>query len=151
METVQTLLNSKGTNVATIEQDATVDAAADLMNQESIGALVVTEGDKVVGILTERDILTRVVASRRAPHETTVKEVMTSPTACCRRDTSLQECRAVMTEKSIRHLPVVEEARLHGLISARDIMAAEVAAKQGTIEALETTIDHLNEFLYTRT
>ena len=151
METVQSILETKGSDVATIDRDATVGEAADLMTARKIGALVVTDGEKVVGIFTERDILGRVVARRRVPDETKVGDVMTSPTACCRRDTPIQECRAVMTDRGIRHLPVVEDGRLHGLISTRDIIAVEVATKEGTIESLQSTIDHLNEYLYSRT
>ena len=151
METVQSILETKGSDVATIDRDATVGEAADLMTTRKIGALVVTDGEKVVGIFTERDILGRVVARRRVPDETKVGDVMTSPMACCRRDTPIQECRTVMTDQGIRHLPVVEDGRLHGLISTRDIIAVEVAAKEGTIESLQSTIDHLNEYLYSRT
>ncbi len=151
MEIVQSILETKGSDVATIDRDATAGEAADLMTTRKIGALVVTDGEKVVGIFTERDILGRVVARRRVPDETKVGDVMTSPTACCRRDTPIQECRAVMTDQGIRHLPVVEDGRLHGLISTRDIIAVEVAAKEGTIESLQSTIDHLNEYLYSRT
>lgn len=151
METVQSILETKGSDVATIDRDATVGEAADLMTTRKIGALVVTDGEKVVGIFTERDILGRVVARQRVPDETKVGGVMTSPTACCRWDTPIQECRTVMTDQGIRHLPVVEDGRLHGLISTRDIITVEVAAKEGTIECLQSTIDHLNEYLYSRT
>ena len=143
MDTAQSILDRKGTKVATVSHDATVLAAAKLMNERRIGALVVSQGDKVVGIFTERDILNRVVAAGRNPDSTPVAEVMTSPMACCKRDTPLAECRSVMTHKRIRHLPVVEEGQLFGLISAGDLLANEVAGKQETIE-------YLNEYLYGR-
>ncbi len=151
MDKVQSILETKGSDVATIDRGATIVEAADLMNRRRIGALVVTEGEKAVGIFTERDILSKVVAPRRIPDEAKVGEAMTSPMTCCRRNTSLSECRAVMTERGIRHLPVVEGGMLYGLISSRDIIAAEIAVKDNTIKYLETTIEELHEYLYTRT
>jgi CBS domain-containing protein len=136
-----TILEKKGPDVATVDRAATVLDAAKLMNQRRIGALVVTAGDKVVGIFTERDILNRVVAAGSEPSRTKVGDVMTSPMACCRRDTRLAECKAVMSQKRIRHLPVVEEGKLFGIISIGDIMASEVADQQATIE-------YLHEYLY---
>jgi CBS domain-containing protein len=130
--------------VATVPQEATVLEAAKLMNDRRIGAVVVTDGDKVVGIFTERDILMRVVAAGASPGETRVSSVMTSPMACCRRDTPLAECKATMTGKRIRHLPVVEEGRLYGIVSSGDILASEVQDQQATIE-------YLHEYLYGRT
>jgi CBS domain-containing protein len=143
MPTARTVLDRKGGDVATIAREATVLAAAELMNAKHIGALVVTDGDRVVGIFTERDILRRVVACRCSPTELKVGDVMTSPMACCRRETSLAECRTVMTQKRIRHLPVVEEGRLYGMISSGDILALEVADQRNTIE-------YLHEYLYGR-
>lgn len=144
MPTANTILARKGTDVATVAHDSTVLEAAKLMNNRRIGAVVVTRGDKVVGIFTERDILTRVVAAGCDPGDTQVAGVMTSPMACCRRETPLAECKATMTSKRIRHLPVVEEGRLFGIVSSGDILAIEVADQQATIE-------YLHEYLYGRT
>ncbi len=141
MPTAQTILDRKGTDVATIDQDATVLDAATLMNERRIGALVVGSGDKVVGIFTERDILNRIVAAGLSPAETRVGKVMTSPMACVGRDTKLAECKSIMTSKRIRHLPVVEEGKLFGMISAGDILAGECDDRQATIE-------YLQEYLY---
>lgn len=143
MSKAQTILDRKGTKVTTIERKATVLDAAVAMNRDRIGALVVIDGDHVVGIFTERDILDRVVAAGKVPGETNVSEVMTSPMACCRRETPLNECKSVMSAKRIRHLPVLEGNRLYGLISTGDILANEVAEQQ-------TTIEYLHEYLYGR-
>jgi len=143
MPIAQSILDRKGGNVATIDHQATALQAAKLMNERHIGAVVVTKGDVVIGIFTERDILNRIVAMGRPPDATTVASVMTSPMMCCRRDTPLSECRAVMTNKRIRHLPVVEDGKLYGMISAGDILASEVVGQQQTIEYLE-------EYLYRR-
>jgi len=139
----QSILHKKGADVATVDRKTTVLDAAKAMNEQRIGAVVVTDGDRVVGIFTERDILNRIVASGKDPKTTRVEEMMTSPMACCRRDTPLADCKAVMTQKRIRHLPVVEEGKLFGLISAGDIVAGEVADQQATIE-------YLHEYLYGR-
>lgn len=144
MPTAQNILDRKGSDVATIGKTANVLEAATLMNQKHIGALVVSDGDRIVGIFTERDILNRVVAKEAVPHETIVADVMTSPMAVCRRDTRLAEIRSTMTIKRIRHLPVVEDGRLYGLVSAGDVLASEVAEQQDTIE-------YLHDYLYGRT
>ena len=141
MPTAQSILDRKGSEVTTVTTKASVLDAARRMNERHIGALVVTSGDKVVGIFTERDILNRVVAAGRKPEDTRVEEVMTSPMACCRRDTRLAECKTIMTKKRIRHLPVVEDDRLYGMISSGDILAGESEDQQATIE-------YLHEYLY---
>ena len=141
MPSAQSILERKGTNVATVDRKTSVFDAAQVMNQHRIGCVVVTDGGKVVGIFTERDILMRVVAAAQDPRKTEVEKVMTSPMAVCRRDTRLAECKSVMASKRIRHLPVVEEGKLYGLISSGDILASEVADQQATIE-------YLNEYLF---
>ena len=141
MPNAQSILDKKGTDVATVDRKATVLDAAKTMNQRRIGAVVVTDGDRVIGIFTERDILNRVVAAGKDPKITPIGEVMTSPMACCRRDTHLAECKTVMSQKRIRHLPVVEDGKLYGMISAGDILASEVSDQQATIE-------YLHEYLY---
>ena len=143
MPKAQTILDFKGTSVDTIDRKSSVLDAAAAMNVRRIGALVVTDGDLVVGIFTERDILCRVVAERKNPSETLVGDTMTTPMACCQRATPLAECRAIMTRKRIRHLPVVENGKLYGLISSGDILAHEVVDQQ-------TEIEYLHEYLYGR-
>jgi CBS domain-containing protein len=136
MHTVQQILESKGKAVFSIAEDATAMDAAKVMNDHHIGALVVTRGEKVVGIFTERDILNRVVAQQRAPAETVVRDVMTTPVACCSPGTSRAECRGVMRGRRIRHLPVVDDQRLVGIISVGDILQDEGAEQQETIRYL---------------
>ncbi len=151
MQTAQSILGSKGHDVTVIDMGDTVALAAQRMSEQHIGALVVVDGDKAVGIATERDILTKVVAPGLSPEGTRVVEIMTSPMTCCRRDTSVAECRSVMTEKKIRHLPIVEDRQLFGLISARDVMASDAKTMRDTIKDLERTIGEVNEYLYTKT
>lgn len=141
MATVQDILNRKGTHVISISGSASVLDAAEVMNDKRIGALVVTQGEKVVGIFTERDILCRVVALRKDPGTTRVQDVMTSPVAVCGPATTRVECRSVMKGKRIRHLPVVENERLMGIVSIGDIMEDSEAEQRETIH-------YLHEYLY---
>ncbi len=143
MPKAQTILDRKGVDVATASRDSSVLDAAKLMNERRIGAVVVTDAEHVVGIFTERDILCRVVAESVDASKILVGDVMTSPMACCRRETPLSECRAIMTQKRIRHLPVVEDDVLYGIISSGDLLATEVVDQQSTIE-------YLHQYLYGR-
>lgn len=143
MQTAQCILDRKGAEVYTVGGDATVLDAARVMNERHIGSLVVTQGDKAVGIFTERDILCRVVAVEMSPSTTAVRDVMTSPMAVCRRDTPLSVCQSIMHAKRIRHLPVVEEGRLYGLISTKDLINTEVEDQQHHIE-------YLHEYMHGR-
>ncbi len=144
MPTAESLLKRKGSHVVTVDKDVSALDAAKTMNDHRIGAVIVVSGDQALGIFTERDILCRVVATQLDAAATKVSDVMTTPMACCTRDTKLSECRSVMTDKKIRHLPVVEDGKLYGMISSGDILASEVAAQ-------ETTIRYLNDYLYGRT
>ncbi len=141
MPTAQDILAKRHRDVLIIDEEATVMEAVKIMSDQRIGSLVVGRGEKVVGIFTERDVLNRVVARHLDPLETIVKDVMTTPVACCQPTTKLAECRNVMTAKRIRHLPVVKENRLLGMISIGDIIALEFGEQQHTIE-------YLHEYLY---
>lgn len=148
MAMVNAILARKGLFVATTPPTATVLEAARQMNSLRIGSLVVTDDDAVIGIVSERDILTRIVAAARDPATTTVGEIMTSPVACCRRDTSLEECRRVMTTRRIRRLPVVEEDRLIGIITIGDLVAQEAHDQRRTIADLHYSVEFLHGYLY---
>lgn len=136
MHTVKTILEQKGSAVHRVAVGATVLEAAQLMNAQRIGALVVMERERVVGIFTERDVLNRVVALRRDPAETIVRDVMTSPVACCAPHTTRGECRTVMRNRRIRHLPVVHNDQLVGIVSIGDLLLDEDAEKSETIRYL---------------
>ena len=141
MPTAQDILAKKRRNVAIIGEEATVMEAAKIMSDQHIGSLVVGRDKSVVGIFTERDVLNRVVAKHLDPMKTIVKDVMTTPVACCQPTTKLAECRGVMTEKRIRHLPVVVDNKLVGMISSGDILALEYGEQLRTIE-------YMYEYLY---
>jgi len=136
MAEARDILTRKGTDVATIDRTSSVLEAARRMNDLRIGALIVTDGDIVVGIFTERDILTRVVAQRRDPDTTAVESVMTAPVCVCGPDTPLEDCREVITARKIRHLPVVEAGRLVGIVTAGDVLAHEAQEHERTVVSL---------------
>jgi CBS domain-containing protein len=135
------LLAYKGNQVFTIEPEATVLAAAELMNQHRIGCLLVCEGTRIHGILSERDILQRVVAARRDPSTTTVAEVMTVHVIFASPDMPIEQAQRIMMEKRIRHLPVVSnDGQLCGMISIGDLNAWEARSKDATIHWLQEYI-----------
>ena len=135
------LLAYKGNQVFTIEPEATVQAAAELMNQHRIGCLLVCEGTRIHGILSERDILQRVVAARRDPSTTTVAEVMTVHVIFASPDMPIEQAQRIMMEKRIRHLPVVSnDGQLCGMISIGDLNAWEARSKDATIHWLQEYI-----------
>ena len=136
------ILTQKGRNVLSISPAATVLKAAQYMNEFKVGCLLVLHDDRLVGLLSERDILTRVVALRRDPATTAVEDVMTTDLVCCREQTELDEARGVMKNRRIRHLPVVsEEGTLIGLISIGDLNAFQSTTQ-------EKTIHMLHEYIY---
>lgn len=140
MSTVQDILLKKGREVTTIAATATVLDGARLMNDRGLGGLVVIEGDRVTGVFTERDILRRVVAAQRDPTTTVIREVMTSPVASCRPETTVEECRSVMSTRRIRHLPVMDERGLCGIVTAGDVLAFNVLEHEETIQVLNSYV-----------
>lgn len=144
MSTISDVLAKKGTAVATITPNATALDAANLMNQRRIGALCVVKGDDLVGVFTERDILTRIVSARLDPATTKVADVMTSPVITCGPRGETGDCAAVMSYQRIRHLPVVDGGKLVGLVSTGNLMALQGAEKQAFI-------DDLCQYLHERT
>lgn len=144
MVTVNNILADKGRQVWSVSRNATVLEAAVAMNDHRIGALVVLDGDELVGIFTERDVLRRVVAAGRDPTRTRVGEVMTEEVIVCTPETTMEEARGVMKNRRIRHLPVLDgDRRLLGLISIGDLNAHQAHSQ-------ERHIHLLNEYLYGR-
>ena len=141
MATVQSILAKKGSDIISVAPGETVLKAAQLMNERGIGGLVVTEGKRLSGIFTERDILRRVVAQRRDPTTTKVADVMTTPVTACGPDTPIDDCAAMMTAKRIRHLPVVGDTGLVGVITIGDVLAYQVSEQQATI-------DYMHHFMF---
>jgi len=137
MAAVQEILKNKGQQVLSIGTRASSLEAALLMNSHKVGSLMVMEGQSVVGIITERDLLERVLAGRRDPAQTSVEEVMTAEVLCCHPHTSIDEARAVMKNRRVRHLPVVDdEGQVHGMISIGDLNAYEAYSQEQTIHVM---------------
>jgi CBS domain-containing protein len=140
MACVKDILAKKGRRVWTTSPSSNVLDATHVMNNHRVGALLVLEDDQVVGIFTERDVLTRVVAAGRAPERTTIADVMTSPVAYCTPDTPVDECKAIVTDQRIRHLPVMDGNDLVGMITSGDLLAFEATDYAQTIRFLEEYI-----------
>ena len=141
MATVQDILAKKGGNIISVPPQETVLRAAQLMNERAIGGLVVTDGGRLAGIFTERDILRRVVAQRLDPAVTRVADVMTTPVTACAPDSPVDQCAALMTAKRIRHLPVLTDQGLAGVITIGDVLAFRVTEQQATI-------DYMHHFMF---
>ncbi|QDU35603.1 Inosine-5'-monophosphate dehydrogenase [Poriferisphaera corsica] len=142
MATVGHILADKGGEVMKVSSQTTVMEASVKMNDKAIGALVVEEGDKVVGIFTERDVLRRVVVKGVKAEDVSVGDVMTGEVICCKPDMDLEEARGICMKRRVRHLPVIDdEGRLHGLISIGDLNAWDLTGHKRTIH-------YLHEYLY---
>ena len=122
MMTVRDLLQRKGTNVWSISPDASVFDAIKLMAEKGIGALLVIDADKLVGIFSERDYARKVVLKGKSSKKTACREIMTDKICYVSPERTLDECMALMTEKRIRHLPVIEGERIAGFLSMRTVL-----------------------------
>jgi CBS domain-containing protein len=141
MKTVKQLLQEKGHAIWSIAPDANVYAALKLMADKNVGAvLVIDAGDKLAGIFSERDYARKVTLHGKTSRETPVREVMTEKVVCVRPDQSIEDCMALMTGKRIRHLPVLENNRLVGVISIGDVVKAIISEHEFIIEQLENYI-----------
>jgi CBS domain-containing protein len=137
MKTVKELLREKGSEVWSIGPDALVYDAIKLMAEKNVGALVVKEGEHLIGVISERDYARKIILAGRRSRETPVRDAMTSRVLFAAPSETVEECMAVMTEKRFRHLPVVENDQLLGLISMGDLVKAVIAEQQFVIEQLE--------------
>ena len=140
MRTAHDLLVNKGSDVWSIEPGKTVYDAIEMMAERGVGALMVMEGDNLVGVLSERDYARKVILQGRSSRETTVGEIMTSRVCFTGPDQTIAGCMALMTEKHIRHLPIMEGDKVLGVLSIGDLVKAIIAEQQFTIEQLERYI-----------
>ena len=116
------ILEEKGRHVFEIDGDASVFEAVQLMVERNAGSLLVTQSGEITGIVTERDYLRRVTLEGRTERETPVREIMSSPLIVASSETTVDECMALMTDRRIRHVPVVEEGKVVGLVSIGDLV-----------------------------
>jgi CBS domain-containing protein len=140
MATVQRLLETKGSAVWSIAPDAMVFEALRLMAEKNVGALVVLDGDRLAGILSERDYARSIALKDRSSRTTPVHDIMTRDVIAIRPNHTLEECMALMTERHIRHLPVLDDERLLGIISIGDVVKHIISEQDFLIRQLESYI-----------
>jgi CBS domain-containing protein len=140
MHTVKELLREKGNQVWTIAPQATVYEALELMAAKNIGSLVAVEHGKVAGVFTERDYARKVILKGRSSKTTTVAELMTTDVLYVSPDDTIENCMALMTDKRLRHLPVMENGKLAGVVSIGDIVKVIISEREFTIRELERYI-----------
>jgi CBS domain-containing protein len=137
MKLVQHLLDAKGNNVIAIAPDRSVLDAIKLMAEKGIGSLVVLDGDRLAGILSERDYARKVILKGRASDSTPVADIMTPDVVTTTAGATIDECMQLMTDRKCRHLPVVDGDRVIGIVSIGDLVQAIIADQKAEIEQLE--------------
>ncbi len=140
MITVKDILHAKGHDVLSITPDATVYEALKIMADKNVGALVVLDGETVAGLLSERDYARKVILHGKSSREIQVREIMTSRVYYMRPEHTVQDCMAQMTDKRVRHLPILDGDRLVGVISIGDVVKEIIADHESTIKLLENYI-----------
>lgn len=140
MATVNEILKTKGAEIVTIDPEATVYDALMRMNERNIGALLVLEKGKLVGVISERDYARKVILLGRRSKDTAVRDIMSTQFIAVKPDTPVEECMGIMTEKRIRHLPVLDGEKLIGLVSIGDVVRAMIDDREFTIQQLERYI-----------
>lgn len=140
MATVRQILQGKGSHVWSIEPDALVIDALKRMAEKGTGALLVLEQDNLVGIISERDYARKVALHGKSSVNTPVKEIMTIEVVCVRPEQTVEECMALMTNRRIRHLPVLSGDKLEGVISIGDVVKAVISEQEFMIKQLENYI-----------
>lgn len=137
MGKVRNILESKGRNVFSVEPNTIVYAAILTMAEKNIGGLLITEGGKLVGIFTERDYARKLILKGKSSNTTTIGEIMTKNPFTVTLDSSIEECMELMSGKRIRHLPVVDNGELIGVISIGDVVRFIIEEQKSIIEHLE--------------
>jgi CBS domain-containing protein len=140
MITVRSLLQAKGHAVWTIAPDSSVYQALRVMADKNVGALLVLEGSELVGVVSERDYARKVVLKGRSSVDTPIRDIMTTEVVSVRPDQTVEECMALMTDKRTRHLPVVDDGRLIGVISIGDVVKSIITEQGFMIEQLTSYI-----------
>ena len=140
MKKVRELLEEKGAQVWSIAPEASVFDALTMMAEKNVGALLVMDQRELVGILSERDYTRNVALQGRTAKESSVRDIMSGRPVCVGPEQSVEECMALMTDKRVRHLPVIEGNRVLGLVSIGDAVKAIISEQQFMIEQLERYI-----------
>src|SRR5438128_1177889 len=138
MKSLKQLLGAKGGQVYSIRPDAKVIEALQLMAQKDVGALLVMDGERLAGIISERDYARKVILQGRSSHDVPVREIMTADVVRVEPARTVEECMSLMTQRRIRHLPVCEGDQLIGLVSIGDLVKEVIADQEQTIKQLES-------------
>lgn len=140
MKTVKEILRGKTGGIITISPDATVLAAIELMAKKNIGSLLVMEGNKLVGVITERDYARKVILEGKSSSNTLVREIMTQKLLVVQPGTTIEECMALMIENSVRYLPVIEDGQVGGVISMGNVVNTVISEQDFVIKNLQQYI-----------
>ena len=140
MKSVRDIVEKKGRQIWSVAPGTTVFETLQLMAEKEIGAVLVMEGGRPVGIFSERDYARQVILKGKASKDTPVRDVMTTRVVYIRPDQTMEECMALMTDKRIRHLPVLVEGRVEGILSIGDVVKAVISEKEFIISQLENYI-----------
>jgi CBS domain-containing protein len=140
VDTVRLVLKQKGQNVWHVSPDACVYDAIEMMAEKFVGALMVVSEGQLVGVVSERDYARKVILQGKASRETQVKEIMTSPAIFITPEQTVEDGMRIMTDKHIRHLPVVEDGKVVGVVSIGDLVKWMISAQQQTISQLHNYI-----------
>ena len=138
--TISEILSHKGANAWTISPDATVYDAIQLMADKNIGALLVTEGDKLIGIISERDYTRKVALKGKSSKQTAVREILSGKIIHVTPAQTVEECMRLITDHHVRHLPVLEDDKIVGVVSIGDLVNWTISAQHATINQLQTYI-----------
>jgi len=147
MKSVKDVLNEKGTDIWSIAPDALVYDAIDLMAQKEVGALLVLDKGKLIGIVSERDYTRKVILRGKSSKQTLVRDIMTTPVICAEADQDIQKCMAMMTLKGVRHLPVLEDDGLAGMVSLGDLVKVIIAEQESKIRGFENYFQYRTDLL----
>lgn len=140
MKLIKHILEAKGNDVWIITPDEAVYDALQLMADKNVGALVVAKDGQIIGVISERDYARKVILKGKSSRETLVREIMTSPAICVTPDKTVEQCLALMTDKHIRHLPVVDDGKLVGVVSVGDLVKSIIDSQKELIRQLENFI-----------
>jgi CBS domain-containing protein len=140
MKLIKHILKTKGRETWTTTPEESVYNVLQLMAEKNVGALVVVKDGKVVGIVSERDYARKIILKGKTSKETLVREIMTSPAICVTSDKTVEQCLALMTDKHIRHLPVVDDDKLVGVVSVGDLVKSIIGSQKELIRQLENFI-----------
>jgi CBS domain-containing protein len=140
MKTVSQLLRTKGQQVASVAPETPVFEALQVMAARNVGALMVVEVERLVGVFSERDYARKVILMGKSSKEIPVREIMSTHVLYVRPQQTIEDCMALMTDKRVRHLPVLEDEKLVGVISIGDVVKAIIAEQEFMIEQLQNYI-----------